>query len=319
MFKLSGELIDGKSAYSWLIDNSENVIDRISICSAFLRSSIVKDLAKKFNKNSSVRVMVRWKLGDLLAGASDLESYKYCSDLGWKFYVCLNFHGKVFHLPTRGILVGSANATESGFGLLSHSNSEACTVVSETNSNVEFINQLFENSVEMDDELFYKLVDIYNNSSTNSNLQEWPDQIIQNLTVSDVSEKNLFLSECFKSSGEELLSSASVSVLSEDARSDLSLLGIQNHQTDVDYIARQFKKTKIFSLLHMLLNERGGEIYFGTLTAALHDWLIEDPAPHRREVKVLVKNLYSWIAGLEPNSIGLVVDRPNHSERIRSI
>lgn len=317
MFKLSGELIDGKSAYSWLIDNSENVLDRISICSAFLRSSIIKDLANKFNKNSSVRVMVRWKLSDLLAGASDLESYKYCSELGWKFYVCLNFHGKVFHLPTCGILVGSANATESGFGLLSRSNSEACTVVSETNSNVEFINQLFKNSVEMDDELFYKLVEIYNNSSTDSNLQEWPDLILQKLSASDVFEKNLFLSECFKSNGEELLSS--ISVLSEDAKSDLSLLGIQDHQTDVDYIAQQFKKTKIFSLLHTLLKERGGEIYFGALTAALHDWLIEDPAPHRREVKILVKNLYGWIAGLGPNVIGLVVDRPNHSERIRSI
>lgn len=317
MFKLSGELIDGKSAYSWLIDNSENGVDRISICSAFLRSSIIKDLASKFDNKSPVRVMVRWQLGDLLAGASDLESYKYCFDLGWEFYVCLNFHGKVFHLPGHGILVGSANATESGFGLLSHSNSEACTVVSESNSNIEFINQLFSNSVKMNDELFAKLEAIYNNSSTCSNMLEWPDQIFQELSISDPSEKKLFLSECFKSNGEELLSSNAE--LSEDARSDLSLLGIQNHKSDVDSIARQFKKTKIFSLVHMLLKERGGEIYFGTLTAALHDWLIEDPAPHRRDVKILVKNLYCWIAGLGPNALGMVVDRPNHSERIRSI
>jgi len=323
MLRLSGELIDGKSAYSWLIDNSKNVSDEISICSAFLRSSVIKDLSAKFINKSSVRVIARWQLGDLLAGASDLESYKFCSELGWKFYVCLNFHGKVFHLPAHGILVGSANATESGFGLLSHSNLEACTIISESNSNIEFINNLFDKSIEMNDELFTKIEKIFNNSSVDMSLHEWPTQLIKELTVSNISERIIFLSECFKSNGEELLastfSSTSTSVLSDDARFDLSLLGLQEHQYNVDSIARGFRKTKIFLLLYMLLEEIGGEIYFGTLTAALHDWLVEDPVLHRRDVKVLVKNLYSWIARLGSNNIGLIVDRPNHSERIRLV
>jgi hypothetical protein len=70
-------------------------------------------------------------------------------------------------------------------------------------------------------------------------------------------------------------------------------------------------------LLIDLVEKRGGEVYFGALSAALHDWLVEDPAPYRREVKVLVKNIYGWVANLSASSIGLCVDRPNHSERIR--
>ena len=317
MFQLTGNLIDGKNAYAWLIDNSAHVNGRVSICSAFLRSSVIKDLSIKFQGVESVRVMVRWQLGDLLAGASDLLSYKYCSDLRWKFHICLNFHGKVFHLPTSGILVGSANATEAGFGLRSYSNSETCTVVKETDSNIEFIDKLFNNSIELNDELFFKIEKAVNDSVRNSNLLEWPDYLIHDLTFADVPEKKLFLSECFKSNGQEVLTS--LTDISDDARSDLSLLGISRQNIDLDFIARQFKKTKLFFLLKSLLNEKGGEVYFGALTAALHDWLIEDPAPHRREVKVLVKNIFGWVRGLGPNVIGLIVDRPNHSERIRSI
>jgi hypothetical protein len=75
MFPLSGSLIDGKTAYSWLVSNASNVTGNVSICSAFLRSSIIGDLSSRFHPDASVRVLVRWQLGDLLAGASDLAAY----------------------------------------------------------------------------------------------------------------------------------------------------------------------------------------------------------------------------------------------------
>lgn len=317
MYKFSGDLIDGKSAYLWLVDNSKNVNGNISICSAFLRSSIIDDLSKNFHRDASVRVMVRWQLGDLLAGASDLNSYQLCSELGWKFFISLKFHGKVFHLPSQGILVGSANATESGFGLLSNSNSEACTIVAENDSNIEFVNHLFENSIEMNDDLFEKMQAIFDQALIEKDSLDWPKEILGELTKFNGLDKKLFISECFKSNGEELL--AFPSHLSQDAKSDLSLLGLVDMHPSLESVGKQFTTTKIFSLLEELLDEKGGEIYFGALTSALHDWLVEDPAPHRREVKVLVKNLYCWIASLGSDVTGLAVDRPNHSERIRKI
>jgi hypothetical protein len=317
MFQLSGDLIDGKSAYLWLVEKSKNVNSDISICSAFLRSSIIEVLSKNFQPEVSVRVMVRWQLGDLLAGASDLKSYELCSELGWKFFISLKFHGKVFHLPSDGILVGSANATESGFGLLSNSNSEACTIVAENDSNIKFVNHLFENSIEMNDDLFEKMQAIFDQALIDKNSHEWPKEILEELSKSDGWYKKLFISECFKTNGEELL--AFPSHLSQDAKSDLSLLGLVDRHPSLESIGNKFTTTKIFSLLFDLLDESGGEIYFGALTSALHDWLVEDPAPHRREVKVLVKNLYCWIASLGSDITGMAVDRPNHSERIRKI
>jgi hypothetical protein len=317
MFQLSGDLIDGKSAYWWLVENSKSVTAGASICSAFLRSSIIDDLSKNFRRDASVRVMVRWQLGDLLAGASDLKAYELCSALGWKFFISLKFHGKVFHLPSRGILVGSANATESGFGLLSNSNSEACTIVAENESNIDFVNHLFEDSIQINDDLFEKMRSIFNQAVIDKNSIEWPNEILEEISGFNSPDNKLFISECFKTNGDELLTSPPY--LSEDAKSDLSLLGLVGRNHSLDSVGKNFTKTKVFLLLVDLLDEKGGEIYFGSLTSAFHDWLVEDPAPHRREVKVLVKNLYCWIASLGSDVTGLVVDRPNHSERIRRI
>jgi hypothetical protein len=317
MAQFSGNLINGKSAYLWLFENLKGLNANISLCSAFLRSSVIDDLSKNFHRDATVRVMVRWKLSDLLAGASDLQSYRICSKLGWKFFVSLNFHGKVFHLPSHGILVGSANATESGFGLLSNSNSEACTIVPDNDSNSEFVNQLFFDSVEMTDELFESLQLLFDQALNDNSLPEWPSHILEVLTKPVVLSNKLFISECFITDGNELLSFPSQ--LSVDANSDLSLLGHSNLNSNLDSVAKQFSQTKLFKLTLNLLEERGGEVYFGALTEALHDWLVEDPAPYRSEVKILVKNLYCWIALLGSEKTGLIVDKPRHSERIRKI
>jgi hypothetical protein len=227
----------------------------------------------------------------------------------------MNFHGKVFHIPPHGVLVGSANATESGLGLLENSNSETCTIVEEDSSNVNFVNKLFQNSYKMNDDLFDTMKDCFENARNLNEFIEWPESIIDDFKLQLTAFEKLFISDCFSSDGKELLFGSNN--LSLEASADLSLLGLSVNYLNHDSIAMQFKKTKIYSLLINLLKEQGGEIYFGTLTLAMHEWLIEDPAPYRREVKALVKNLYSWISQLGEDSIGLSVDRPNYSERIK--
>jgi hypothetical protein len=316
IFPLTGRLIDGKASYKWLADNSMNVGGVVSICSAFLRSSILEDFSKRLPKDASVRVIARWRLEDLLAGASDLEAYEVCKRKGWDFNICTNFHGKVFVFPPAGILVGSANATGSGLGLLSNSNSEVCTVVEESEANKSLVESLFLSSVKMTDELFTKLKDVYQNSLQKSDRVEWPDFISEEISPPQNFDGKLFLSECLLSDGNEILNLLKCD--STEAKSDASLLSLPSGQFDQKVIARRFSETKIFSLLKSLLEAEGGEIYFGTLTTAIHNHLMEDPAPYRRDVKIIVKNLYSWVSHLG-KYLSMEVDRPNHSERIRLI
>ena len=316
IFPLTGRLIDGKASYKWLADNSMNVSGVVSICSAFLRSSILEDFSKRLPVDAPVRIIARWRLEDLLAGASDLEAYEVCKKMGWDFYICTNFHGKVFVFPPAGILVGSANATGSGLGLLSNSNSEVCTIVDESEANKSLVGNLFASSTRMTDELFAKLKDVYQNSLKKGDRVEWPDFIYEEISPPKDYDGKLFLSECLSSDGDEILNLSKCE--SDQAKSDASLLSLPSGQYDHKVIAKRFSETKIFLLLRGLLEAGGGEIYFGALTSAIHNHLMEDPAPYRSDVKIIVKNLYSWVSHLAEH-LSMEVDRPNHSERIRLI
>jgi hypothetical protein len=316
IFPLTGKLIDGKASYKWLADNAGNVCGVVSNCSAFLRSSILEDFSKRLPKDTPVRVIARWRLEDLLAGASDLETYEVCKKMGWDFYICTNFHGKVFVFPPTGILVGSANATGSGLGLLSNSNSEVCTVVEESEANNSLVEGLFLSSTRMTDELFLKLKALYHDSLKKNDVFEWPDFIYKEISPPKEFDGKLFLSECLLSNGDEILNSFRCE--SVEARSDASLLSLPSGQYDPQFVATRLSETKIFSILKKILEAEGGEVYFGTLTAAIHSHLMEDPAPYRSDVKIIVKNLYAWVSHLG-SYLSMEVDRPNYSERIRTL
>ena len=57
--------------------------------------------------------------------------------------------------------------------------------------------------------------------------------------------------------------------------------------------------------------------YFGAITSELHNALINDPKPYRKEVKDLLSNTLFWIQDLGIDA--LVIDAPNHSQRVRII
>ena len=76
--------------------------------------------------------------------------------------------------------------------------------------------------------------------------------------------------------------------------------------------------TKIdFNYAYRLLNVLKGNdgcMYFGELSQNLHNALISDPKPYRRDVKQMLANLLSLIEKLGMEEI--VIDRPNYSQRV---
>ena len=168
----------------------------------------------------------------------------------------------------------------------------------------------------MTDELFEKLKDIYQNSVKKGDRLEWPDFIYEEISPPKDFDGKLFLSECLSSNGDEILNLSKCE--SPESKADASLLSLPSGRYDHQVIASRLAETKIFALLKSLLEAEGGEIYFGALTAAIHNHLMEDPAPYRSDVKIIVKNLYSWVSHLG-KYLSMEVDRPNHSERLRLI
>lgn len=55
-------------------------------------------------------------------------------------------------------------------------------------------------------------------------------------------------------------------------------------------------------------------MYFGAVTEKLHNALVSDPKPYRRDVKIMLSNLLELIDELQMEEIK--IDRPNYSQRI---
>lgn len=315
MFPFAGQLIDGPQSFSWLNEALPKLEGEASFCSAFLKENVLVEFSKLLPQNSKVRILARWQIGDLLANASDLEAYTFSKKMGWDFYIKLNFHGKVFWVPNSGMLVGSANATASGLGLRSDSNSELGTIVDQSENNVRVVRNLFTSAVKVNDSLYEQIHQALNNGIKVSERFDWPPELLRLMDPVDCSIAEFFISECFSSDGNELLS-PEFSITGDVAR-DLSLLGIHSGYISRDIVIKHFLASKMFkwTLAQVLQNPEGAR--FGTITAALHSALLEDPSPHRREVKEIVKNLYSWIRLIGPEKSGLEVFQPNVTEILR--
>jgi hypothetical protein len=310
-FPFSGQLINGREAAEWLLSRTKAASSGVSICSAFLRSEAMRVLYPADQAVQQGRVLARWRLGDLLSGASDLDVYPLTKQLGFAFFVRQDFHGKVFSVPGSGIIVGSANATLSGFGLKESANSEVCTLVPDSIENQSLLNEIFKGSIEMTDVIFEEISAVVRRAEMNQDLeQEWPSELMEKLQASEFSGRLLF-SECLVSIP---ALDTSGKIVDLDDR-DLQLLGVSDQGLDSAALERAFKGTRIFRWLAHTLKASEGELYFGALTERLHNTLLDDPVVYRRDVKAVLQTLLQWCQLFE--AAGVIVDRPNHSQRVR--
>jgi len=98
----------------------------------------------------------------------------------------------------------------------------------------------------------------------------------------------------------------------------LELFGLENKNIDLIKINESFVNSKVYKwLLNVLNKENNKEIYFGNLSNIIHNSLLDDPRPYRKDVKELQRNLFDFLKNLKLDEIQL--DQPNFSQRIRLI
>jgi len=302
---LSGELITGGESFAWLSNNLPSANAPISIASAYVKSQAIKEILQYCGQKG--RFLARWRLHDLIAGASDIEVYSQLVDSGWDFYISQNFHGKVYRLPGIGTLVGSANATLSGLSIFGSGNDEVSTIVSNTDRNELVVEDIFKNATLLTPNLFTKISQVVskakidNLDNKGSDLIEWPLEISEALIAPN--QKGLFVSDCFESPW-----SASPS------QADLSLLGLRVISLSDELISSSLGHTKIYHWLVNSCRDAGGVVRYGELTQKLHSYLLDDPLPYRSSVKVLLSNLLSWVEHFKKDEIR--ISTPNHAQVI---
>lgn len=256
------------------------------------------------NQSIEKKLVVRFKPEDISAGASDLEIYPYCKDNGWKLYFRLDLHAKTYVFDRLRCIIGSANATSSGLSIGGTGNYEMATACELADRDRLSLDLLLHGSIEMNDEIYTLMKkSLDSQSATSNHRNSWPKQI----TDMFIPDYSLLFAEDFPSCN-------APSIAGDE---DLDFLNLVPGVT-TEYIKAAFQESKCFKwLLSLIENQENQEMYFGAVSAALHNTLLNEPKPYRKDVKILLSNLLGWIEELDIEY--LKVDRPNYSQRIRYI
>ena len=152
--------------------------NEVFIAAPYVKTGIVEKI--DFPEELAVKVtfVCRWKLDDVLTGATDIGVYPLLRDQGIRVLLHPNFHAKYYRSDNR-ILMGSANLTSNGLMDDETTSLEALTFLLENSATVNFESKLIRESVELDDELYSEYLAILNSNSILEPFNEmnfyWPN------------------------------------------------------------------------------------------------------------------------------------------------
>lgn len=322
---------DGSSIAAQLLDASafkeklETLLpaatQQITIASAYLTKPGAQWLSSLIPRTSRTTLVVRWRLGDLLSGCSNLEAYEIAKRNAWTMRIHQDLHAKIWLIDRAAMLVGSGNATASGLALVENGNWEYGVHLKPREADVQMLQQRVDEAVLVTDELFQRIraaVQVIGQAQKGGGVENWPSDLAQVLRPFSAPTA-LWVAECFQTDGCWLRGFEPGTMPRPSECVDLSLLvtSVNNLTPSMNKVAltKAFKDTALYHwLIEMLTEAPNREVYFGELSAALHDVLADDPKPYRQTVKGLVSNLLSWIAVLEIAEIQ--IDAPRHSQRV---
>lgn len=295
---VSNEILD--AIYSELSAAQKSV----RLISAFCKLDALKKMEAHINPVvSDKRILVRFRLLDIVSGATDFDILNYCMSRGWKVHIRFDLHAKTYIVDNSRGITGSANMTSSGLDMNGAGNYEMASFVKIEHGDIQKIKNLFDNSIAVTEKIIKTLKEQYelakNNTMINKNL-EWSSEI-KNLANTKV--KTLF--------SYDLPDSENINFRSGDRIDFLDFITDGNIET----VKNIFMSSNCYKWLFNILVENNGSIFFGELTQKLHDSIVEEPKPYRKNIKQMLSNLLNWIQELKIDNI--IIDRPNHSQRIR--
>lgn len=91
----------------------------------------------------------------------------------------------------------------------------------------------------------------------------------------------------------------------------------EKYDGDINKFREMVRWSNAYLWLLEILKRNEGCLYFGALSEKLHNALVSDPKPYRRDVKQMLTNLLSLCDQLGMEEI--VIDRPNYSQRVKLI
>lgn len=299
-------LLDEQDLQLEIASSLKDCTESIIILSAFIKHNAFEWLKQQLsNTDINVVVVARWRLDDLVAKVSDLSVYKQCQELGWAFKVDERLHSKLFLIDSSIAFIGSSNLTGAGLGLTQKSNFELSTKIEVTDVDINKIRKYVGSCKTMTDDLYDQIKVVIDSINPNKSLPyKWPSSI-----------KNLLEQEVDYLWVDELLFTSPSSNNDDDIKHDLDLLELDRLDAEIDLLREQFSELRVVKWLKgQLLKEESKSLRFGAISSRLHDSLLNNPKPYRKEVKDFQVNLFNWLKYLEFPEFEF--SKYNHSESI---
>ena len=262
---------------------------------AHLNSCVDSDVQKK-------SLLVRFRLDDIIKGSTDFSILNYAKKNGWNVYIRFDLHAKTYIVDDKRGLVGSANATNSGLSIGQAGNMEMATLVDVESKDIRKINKLFDDAILVDQNLYESLesqIAAIDKSAPTKGYM-WDKSITELFKPHIETLFSYELPEDFVLQEGEYFSFI-------DKTFDGNILEFKD----------AIRWSNSYLWLLTTLEENDGCLYFGSITEKLHNSLVSDPKPYRRDVKHMLTNLLNLIERLHMDEV--VIDQPNYSQRVRLV
>ena len=281
----------------------------LTVISAYITKPAVDWLAQHVGPECSVVLIGRLLPNDFIVGASDMEALRVSLSNGWVVKCLTVLHAKIYLCDRSKIFIGSANLTTKGLKIYGNGNLEGCVEVPAVKDNIKFVEKINIEAQFVTIEALEKMEAFISARPENTSgiaLNDlWPEDILPR-------EHSIWVYDF------PWINPSAVTSPSElDREHDAEMLSVSDLSNET-IVAIAFKGTKVFCwLLKKLEESEFKELYFGELTATLHNELKDDPAPYRSDVKILLANLLAYCQKYAQDLIK--IDQPNYSQRVTLI
>lgn len=286
------------------------------VISAYLTVGGLEWISKSLPPGIQVSILTRWKASDLVSGASDIASFWFAQSRDWDFRILHELHAKCCLVDDDTIFVGSANVTNKGFCLTPGGNRELGLFAQAFPEDVQTSWSLHRCGVIVTSDIAKQMESWVKETaaSTEPPLDvQWPSDIDSFLAKK---LSGVWVADLPWAPAQNVLSYLGGAQLPdkelEDVRHDLSVFSA----TTPEHLAYGFRQSNCFRWLINFLSKDPAEpfAYYGRLTEGLHNSLLDDPRPYRKDIKTLLSNVISYTIAFAGDTIAH--DRPNYSERL---
>lgn len=275
--------------------------DSVQIITAYCKEKTFKHLDSEIGTEvKDKKLLVRFRLDDVLKGSTDFGILQYGLTNGWNVHVRFDLHAKTYIVDNKRGLVGSANATNSGLNIGNNGNMEMAAFVDVEPNDLEKIGNLFRDAILVDDEIL-------------NNLKRQFDEV-EKLGNTEGHSWDSTIMSLFNPQIETLFSYELPDEFEFKVGEYFSFLD-EKYDGNKEKLKDTFRWSNAYLWLLDTLKHNEGCMYFGELSANLHNAVVSDPKPYRKDIKVMLANLLKIIEELEMEEI--VIDKPNYSQRVR--